>query len=148
MDTLHIVPKEFFDFRDDRKIIPLCLPPHTTNLQPLGVAVFQPYNTLLKLSMQHDEPCILISTGLNPYRPSHESFKYTTIVFAFRGTGLTPEVALDADSESELEPPHTPRAVTCTESYPPTVLIVRPLKRHGNQLEAAPPEERSIPIFQ
>jgi hypothetical protein len=36
---------EFITFCDDHKIIPFCLPPHSTTqlLQPLDVVVFQPY---------------------------------------------------------------------------------------------------------
>jgi len=35
--------KEFIDYCDENKIIPFCLPPHSTHLlQPLDVVVFQP----------------------------------------------------------------------------------------------------------
>ena len=153
--------KEFIDFCDDHKIIPLCLPPHTTHLlQPLDVVVFQPYKHYHAEAIDEatrtgctDFSKLEFLSAITAIRK--KTFKYTTILSAFRQTGLipfNPEIVLDelnADSESELEPPYTPRAVTPGPSEPPTIpLTIRSLKRRADQLEATPLEDRSTSTFQ
>ena len=134
--------KEFIEFCDDHKIIPLCLPPHTTHLlQPPNVVVFQPYKHYHAEAIDEatrtgctDFSKLEFLSAITAIRK--KTFKYTTILSAFRQTGLipfNPEIVLDklnAGSESELEPPYTPRAVTPGPSEPPTIpLTIRSLKR-------------------
>ena len=88
--------KEFIDYCDEKKIIPFCLPPHSTHLlQPLDVVVFQP------LKHYHTEAIELATrTGCSDFNKieflsaissiRQQAFKRTTILSSFRKTGLIP----------------------------------------------------------
>ena len=80
----------------DKKIIPFCLPPHTTHLlQPLDVVCFQP------LKYYHGEAIdCAVRTGDTEFtkveflaafnKIRHQTFKESTVKSAFRKTGLIP----------------------------------------------------------
>ena len=87
--------KEFLDFCDNHGIIPFCLHPHTTHiLQPLDV-VFQPYKhfhaeainaaTCTKCSDFNKLEFLAALTSIR-----EQTFKKTTVLSAFRQTGLIP----------------------------------------------------------
>jgi hypothetical protein len=135
---------EFITFCDEHKIVPFCLPPHSTHLlQPLDVVVFQPYKHY------HDEAVDSATrTGCSDFNKlefltaitsiRRQTFKPSTIVSAFRKTGLipyNPEIVLERLQEYSAEP-RTPSPL------PPQHLMTTPhtlrsLKRHTEFLETA-----------
>jgi len=88
--------KQFLDFCDKKNIIPFCLPSHTTHLlQPLDVVVFQP------LKHYHAEAIEQATrTGCSDFNKieflaaigsiREKAFKRSTIISAFKKTGLIP----------------------------------------------------------
>jgi hypothetical protein len=87
---------EFIEFCNEHKIIPFCLPPHTTHfLQPLDVAVFQPYKHWHALEVDSatrtgctDFTRIKFLNVLHQIR--QKTFKEQTILRGWRVTGLIP----------------------------------------------------------
>lgn len=87
---------EFISFCNEKKIIPFCLPPHTTHfLQPLDVAIFQPYKHWH--AQEVDEPArtgcmeftrVEFLDSLKQIR--QKTFKENTILRGWRVTGLIP----------------------------------------------------------
>ena len=78
---------------DNHGIIPFCLPPHTT--QPLDVVVFQPYKHFHAEAIDaatrtgcSDFNKLEFLTALSSIR--EQTFKKTTVLSAFRQTGLIP----------------------------------------------------------
>ena len=131
--------KEFLR-RSRHSILPS---PHTANLlQPLDVVCLQPYKHF------HAEAVnTAIRTGCSDFNKleffaalstiGEQTFKRTTILSAFRQTGLTPfnpDVVLSKFPAATPSPPSTPPPANCT-SEPPTVpLTIRSLKRQANEL--------------
>jgi hypothetical protein len=87
---------EFITFCNEKKIIPFCLPPHTTHfLQPLDVAIFQPYKHWH--TQEVDEAA---RTGCTEFtrvefldslkQVRQKTFKQNTILRGWRVTGLIP----------------------------------------------------------
>lgn len=87
---------EFVRYCDDNKIIPLCLPPHTTHfLQPLDVMVFQPYKHYHSKAIEEatrlgnpEFDKIEFLANLTAIR--EQALKEKTIRASFRATGLQP----------------------------------------------------------
>ena len=147
--------REFITFCDQKKIIPFCLPPHTTHLmQPLDVVVFQP------LKHYHTEAIDRATrTGCSDFNKieflsalrsiRQQAFKSTTIVSAFRKTGLIPwnpdrvlsriqQIQERQNSQNSL--PRRP--ITPPHSIPPalsTPHTIRSLKRQAEYLDNAEP---------
>jgi hypothetical protein len=87
---------EFIEFANKHNIIPFCLPPHTTHfLQPLDVAVFQPYKHWHALEVD-----AATRTGCTDFtrveflnvlhRMRQKTFKQQTILHGWSVTGLIP----------------------------------------------------------
>jgi hypothetical protein len=88
--------KEFIDYCDNYKIIPFCLPPHSSHLlQPLDVVVFQPYKHY------HSEAVEAATRmGCGDFDKAEfldridsirqQTFKSSTVQSAFKATGLIP----------------------------------------------------------
>ena len=88
--------KEFIDYCDSHKVIPFCLPPHSSHLlQPLDVVVFQPYKHYHAEAVE-----AATRTGCGDFNKvefldridsiRQQTFKKSTITAAFRATGLIP----------------------------------------------------------
>ena len=111
--------KELLDSCDDHHIIPFCLPPHTTHLlQPLDVVCFQPYKHF------HAEAVDAATrTGCSDFNElesfavlstvREQTFKRTTILSAFRPTGLVPNIVLSKLPAPAPSPPSTPPPADC-----------------------------------
>lgn len=115
--------REFLGYCEEYKIIPFTFPSHTTHLlQPLDVCVFQP------LKHYHSEAVNeAISTGdetfskteflaaFNTFRA--KAFKSTTIVSAWKKTGLipyNPEIVLEVVRNTLPPPERLPRKLRNT----------------------------------
>jgi hypothetical protein len=137
--------KEFIDYCDEHKIIPFCLPPHTSHLlQPLDVVVFQPYKHYHAEAVE-----VATRTGCVKYDKAEfldaihdirrQTFKPSSIFSAFRKTGLVPynpDVVLAKMREAaSATPPSTPRRRAqysdsdAEPETPETPLTIRTLKR-------------------
>ena len=89
--------KEFIDYCDENKIIPFCLPPHSTHLlQPLDVVVFQPLKQFHAEAVDQatrtgcsDFNKIEFLAAIDSIRVQ-AAFKHSTILSAFRKYGLIP----------------------------------------------------------
>jgi hypothetical protein len=115
---------QFINFCHEKKIIPLCLPPHATHLlQPLDVGIFSPlshyYGLAVDKMIRFGCQAISKSNFLELYMEAHNTtYKPTTILSAFRATGLIPfdpsavikNVAVDSQGR-----PTTPPSVTITD---------------------------------
>jgi len=129
---------EFITFCDDHKIIPFCMPPHSTHLlQPLDMVVFQPYKHYHAEAVDN-----ATRTGCSDFNKleflaaitsiRRQAFKPSTIISAFQTTGLipyNPEIVLERLQENNAERERTP------SPSPPEQLIKTPhtersLKRH------------------
>ena len=137
--------REFITFCDEHRIILFCLPSHCTHLlQPLDVVVFQPYKHY------HGEAVDAATrTGCSQFDKTEfftaiesirtQTFKPTTILSAFRKTGLwpfNPDMVLD-----KLQPipaparrPSTPIPGPQVDSSPTTPKTLRSLKQHADSL--------------
>ena len=88
--------KEFIDYCDEKKIVPFCLPPHTTHLlQPLDVVVFQPLKHYHAEAIEQatrsgcsDFNKLEFLSAISTIRK--QAFKKSTILSSFRKTGLIP----------------------------------------------------------
>jgi len=136
--------KEFIGFCDDHKIVPFCFPPYSIHLlQPLNVVFSQPHKhshaeavdsaTLSGCSGFNKLSLLAAITSIR-----RQAFKQSTIVSAFRETGLvpySPETVLNRLQERNAEPR--------TPSPPPpqhsalltTPLTLQSLKKHAEYLE-------------
>ena len=134
--------REFIIYCDERKIIPFCLPPHSTHLlQPLDMVVFQP------LKHYHAEAIDQATrTGCSDFNKvgflsaigfiREQAFKPTTIIYSFRKTGPIPYYPnnvltrlhasdLSTDNrpatffpiQADLDPPTTPQTVRASEEH-------------------------------
>ena len=87
---------EFMEFCDQNKIVPLCLPPHSTHLlQPLDVGVFGPlgkaYKQLVSSRSRYGAVNVSKVEFLNLIQVARKQAMSTTnILSAWRGTGLVP----------------------------------------------------------
>jgi hypothetical protein len=100
----------------DKKIIPFCLPPHTTHLlQPLDVVCFQPLKHYHGEAIDH-----AVRTGDTEFtkveflaafdKIRHQTFKESTVKSAFRKTGLIPyDPTIVINAMREYEPRVTPQ---------------------------------------
>jgi len=136
--------REFITFRDEHQILLFCLPSHCTHLlQPLDVVVFQPYkhyhseavDTATRTGCSQFDK-IEFFTAIESIRT--QTFKPTTILSAFRKTGLwpfNPDIVLD-----KLQPisaparPSTPIPGPQLDSSPTTPKTLRSLKQHADSL--------------
>ena len=142
--------REFITFCDEKQIIPFCLPSHTTHLlQPLDVVVFQP------LKHFHAEAVDQATrTGCSDFNKVEflsaltsirlQAFKQTTILSAFRKTGLlpyNPDRVLSLLHEHSSPPQQ--RQPTTPPPAPPlcltTPVTLRSLKRHAEYLQNTDP---------
>ena len=136
---------EFVQFCDEHKIIPFCLPAHTTHLlQPLDVVLFQPFKHW------HAEVVDMATrTGCTDFNKMEflsaiasirqQTFKPASIASSFCEIGLfpfNPEVVLRKLRELQPLRPCTPPPVTTTEEdiFNKTPLTIRTLKRQASQL--------------
>ena len=133
--------KELLDFCDDHHIIPFCLPPHTMHLlQPLDVVCFQPYKHFHAEAV--DEA---IGTGSSDFNKLEffaalssirkQIFKQTTILSAFRQTGLipfSPDIVLSKLPATTPSPPSTPPPAA--PELPTVPLTIHSLKGQANEL--------------
>ncbi|EDN08447.1 conserved hypothetical protein [Histoplasma mississippiense (nom. inval.)] len=91
----HLTP-EFDQICSENKIIPLCMPPHSSHLlQPLDVGVFAPlkraYGTLVEQRMRLGFNIIKKADFLDAYPAARrEAFKASNIQSGFRATGIVP----------------------------------------------------------
>ncbi|EDN02779.1 conserved hypothetical protein [Histoplasma mississippiense (nom. inval.)] len=91
----HLTP-EFDQICSENKIIPLCMPPHSSHLlQPLDVGVFAPlkraYGTLVEQRMRLGFNTIKKADFLDAYPAARrEAFKASNIQSGFRATGIVP----------------------------------------------------------
>jgi len=149
--------KQFLEFCNEKNIIPFCLPPHSTHLlQPLDVVVFQP------LKHYHAEAIEEATrTGCSDFNKieflaaiesiREKAFKRSTIISAFKKTGLipyNPNIVLSTLREYSPEQPSYPaypssREAILQPSTPPsnnpelflsTPQTIRSLKRHADFL--------------
>jgi DDE superfamily endonuclease/Tc5 transposase DNA-binding domain len=93
--TSHI-EYEFIQFCNTKKIIPFTLPPHTSHLlQPLDVVVFQPlkhfHAEAIDQAVRTGDTTFSKIEFLAAFKGFHsEAFKRSTIISAFRATGIVP----------------------------------------------------------
>ena len=136
--------KEFLDFCNDHHIIPFCLPPHTTHLlQPLDVVCFQPYKHFHAEAVDaatrtgcSDFNKLEFLAALSSIR--EQTFKRTTVLSAFRQTGLipfNPDIVLSKlpRAATTPSPPSTPPA-NHTPELSTVPLSIRSFKRQANEL--------------
>jgi len=141
--------REFITFCDEHQIILFCLPSHCTHLlQPLDVVVFQPYKHYHAEALD-----IATRTGCSQFDKVEfftaiesirmQTFKPTTILSAFRETGLwpfNPDVVLN-----KLQPitvplrQHTPIPGPQLDDPPSTPTTLCSLKYHADSLVSTLP---------
>jgi len=147
--------REFIEFCDNRKIILFCLPSHCTHLlQPLDVVVFQPYKHYHSEAIEiasrtgcFEFDKIEFLTAMDSIR--RQTFKPTTILSAFRETGLipfNPSTVLDKlpptnNSASEPELHSHSTASTNFEIQAPYTRFP-----HGSPPHTPPPQPEVDPI--
>jgi len=142
--------RDFISFCNQQNIIPFCLPPHTTHLiQPLDVVVFQP------LKHYHSEAIDYATrTGCSDFNKIEflsalrsirlQAFKESTILSAFRKTGLipwNPDAVLSRLLENQTlhhRSPITPPPPTIPPALS-TPYTIRSLKRQAEYLENSDP---------
>ena len=135
--------KEFLDFCDDHHIVPYCLSSHTSHLlQPLDVVCFQPYKHFHVEAVGEatrtgcsDFNKLEYFAALSTVR--EQTSKRTTILSAFRQTGLipfNPDIVLCKLPVATSSPPSTPPPADCTPELPTVPLTIRSLKRQANEL--------------
>ncbi len=136
---------DFIDFCEQHKIVPFCIPPHSTQLlQPLDVVLFRSckkaHRDILNEAMQS---CCANFDKLEFLhalkRIRQKAFSATSIASAFRRTGiypLNPEVVpnqLLSKTSSTPEPPDEAPDVVEAD-IPPTPRSARALKRYADML--------------
>lgn len=90
------VSAEFVEYAHHHKIIPLCLPPHSTHiLQPLDVGIFSPLAKAYKkrvydISMYGAVSVTKVQFLTLLYEARTEAFTKSNITGAWKGTGLIP----------------------------------------------------------
>jgi len=120
--------KEFIDYCDENKIIPFCLPPHSTNLlQPLDVVVLQPLKHFHVGTLEQatrtgcsDFNKIEFLAAIDSIRV--QAFKHSSILSAFRKCGLipyAPSIVLSKLRESTPPPTYHVYASTSPEPVQP-----------------------------
>jgi hypothetical protein len=99
MDGHHShITMDFIDYCDQNKILLAIFPPHSTHtLQPLDIGLFKPLSTAYSNELSNFTDT---SQGLIPFTKSHffpifwrawcAAFKESSILHAFRATGLSP----------------------------------------------------------
>lgn len=107
--------KEFLEYCEEKRIIPLALPSHTTHLlQPLDVCVFQPlkhwHAEAVNDAVQMGDETFTKLEFLNAFNSFRKrAFKRSTIETAWRLTGLIPyKPAIVLDKVREMLPPPRP----------------------------------------
>ena len=143
--------KEFIDYCDEKKIIPFCLPPHSTHLlQPLDVVVFQPLKHYHTEAVEQatrsgcsDFNKLEFLSAISSIRK--QAFKKSTILSSFRKTGLipyNPETVLGRlrehttpSHQTSLPEPHTPPPLLSKPISTPHTL--NSLARHAHYLYQA-----------
>ena len=143
--------KEFIDYCDEHRIIRFCLPPHATHLlQPLDVVVFQP------LKFYHSEAIEEATrTGCSDFNKveflsaigsiREHAFKRTTILSAFRKTGLipyNPDIVLSKLRESSPEPLSYPVQIPFVEHDGDSTLphsVSQPIAETNGEFTTPPP---------
>jgi len=155
--------REFIEYCDNAKIIPFCLPPHTSHLlQPLDVVVFQPYKHYHSEAIEAatrtgctDFDKVEFLTAIDSIR--QQTFKPSTICSAFRATGLVPynpSVVLARLRESQVSTSPLATLPRSSLSQPPVLAQAQPpltthsLKRQGEDLQQAAINMNLSPIFQ
>jgi hypothetical protein len=145
---------EFLKFCDDEKIIPFGLPPHSTHfLQPLDVAVFQPFKHWH--GQELDEAA---RTGCKDFNRVEfldslatirkKTFKKRTILKSWRETGLipyNPDLILNhlqyenkEDERRRSDRQKTPTPSTQSSNNINTPKTVRTMTRYGNKILNGP----------
>jgi hypothetical protein len=151
---------EFIQYCDNNNIIPFGFPPHTTHiLQPLDVVVFQPYKHYhtKALNVAVRDGCTRFNkveslSAIGEIR--RQTFKESTIKFAFRKTGIVPfkpSVVLSPfpsqESSAESEPTTPSRSSTGgrhtgnPDILKTTPLTIRSLKRQSEFLYENAPQD-------
>jgi DDE superfamily endonuclease len=129
------VCKEFVQYCEDHRIIPLCLPPHSTHiLQPLDVSVFAPLAKAYKKRVYDYNMYGAVNVNKTTflellYEARLDAFNEHNIASGFRKTGLypfNPDIVLD-----NLRP--------TTPVQPPTA-ILRDSERNEVQVEIDCPD--------
>jgi len=155
--------REFISYCDEKKIIPFCLPPHTTHLlQPLDVVVFQPLKHYHAEAIDHatrtgcsDFNKIEFLAAITSIRA--QAFKKSTIVSAFRKTGLIPynpqlilsQLPIYTPPSPSYNPPTTPPPIIPEVTTTPHT--VHSLQQHAaylrNQDPVSPTFQRNLNQF-
>lgn len=127
----------FVQYCQDHKIIPLCLPPHSTHyLQPLDVGIFsalaRAYRTLVSQGAIFGAQRINNLQFLQYYEQARKTIP-NNIPGAWRGTGLIP-----FNPNKVLQPlrPITPPTASLTDSIGRTVTVDREAAIRINQIVA------------
>ena len=155
--------REFIEYCDSTKIIPFCLPPHSSHLlQPLDVVVFQPYKHYHSEAIEAttrtgcaDFDKVEFLTAIHSIR--QQTFKPSTICSAFRATGLVPYnpsvvLARLRESQASTSPlstlPHSAFLQPPVQAQAETPLTTHSLKRQGEELKQSATNLDLSPIFQ
>ncbi len=137
---------EFLEICERNKIVPFCLPPHTSHiLQLLDVVVFQPYKHYHALAVNHatrtgcrDFNKVEFLNSITSIR--RDTFKTTTIQSAFRKTGLhpiDPKLVLDTLQEYQTTPPPLSSSTSYNDDIVPTTpLTIRTLSRQAETIKS------------
>ncbi|KAE8190035.1 hypothetical protein CF336_g5475, partial [Tilletia laevis] len=140
--------KQFIDFCDQQEIIPFSLPPHSSHiLQPLDVAVFQPYKHWHReaIDAATRTGCTNFSkteflAALNGIRM--HTMKANTIKTGFRRTGIHPYDPTQVlskypnpTSQSSMPPPISFSTPPGSPDVPSTPRTIRTLSRSAQQIE-------------
>jgi len=149
--------REFIEYCDNAKIIPFCLPPHSSHLlQPLDVVVFQPYKHYHTQAIEAatrtgcaEFDKVEFLTAIHSIR--QQTFKVATVCSAFRATGLVPynpdavltklRETLVSDAPATT-PPHS------ATTLPPIPLTSLSLKQQGDDLQTLAANLNLLPEFQ
>ena len=147
--------REFLTFCEEYRILPWCLPPHTSHLmQPLDVVLFQPFKHFHQQAV--DAACITGCTDFNKVKflavieeIRRRTFKISSVQSAFRKTGLypyNPEEVLSvvrAEQQARRSPSpsrqSTPASPATEQAQPKkwsTPRSVRSLTRAADQIRA------------
>ena len=135
--------KEFLEFCEEKRIITLALPSHTTHLlQPLDIYVFQPlkhwHTEAINNSVQTGDKTFTKVEFLNVFNGFRQQvFKTTTIESAWKKTGLIPyNPSIVLNKVREILPPPRPATPPAQQFQPlaETPRTIRQIAEAGAEL--------------
>jgi hypothetical protein len=150
--------KQFIQYCDDNGIMPFGMPPHLTHLlQPLDVVVFQPLkhyhakalNIMVRDGLVNITKIEFLSCIEDVRR---QAFKESTILSAFRKTGIwpyNPEIVLNTLKARQPERTPSPDPTAHLQSSPfTTPLTLRQINKVADQLESVLEQDQTLdPTF-